>query len=148
MKGIFLTAILQYHHSVPLGEIMNVGVLLVFPAQRKLSFLYPRALGRLTNAYPNVPQKVLRAYFKGISAQIAILNQQGPEMLENLTNPADVRHFVDDKLLPEDSSVLQFSNPRVAVLYTTDLAVIEQQYRESYLAYYQPKTVLSKKNPV
>jgi Protein of unknown function (DUF3037) len=146
MKGIFLTAILQYHHSVPLGEIMNVGVLLVFPAQRQISFLYPLHLRRLTEAYPNVPEKVLKAYFKGISARVATLNQQRPDVFADLITPINVRQFVADKLLPEDSSVLQFGSIRPAVLYTTNITEIERQYRDSYLAYYQPETIIGKKD--
>jgi hypothetical protein len=146
MNGFFVTAILQYHHSIAVGEVMNVGVLLIFPAQRKLSLLYPSSLHRLTEAYPNVPQKVLKDYFKGMSNRIAKLNQKQPEELATLADPTKARQFIANELLAEDSSVLQFGSVRLAVLYTDELAQIEQRYRNQYLAYYQPETVIGKKD--
>jgi len=145
VKDIFLHSVLQYQHSQVLGEVLNVGVLLIFPTQKRLAFLYPEHLFRLKTAYPHAPERVIRTYFKGISKRIEQLNQQ-PEIFANFVNANYAIHFIAAELLPEDSSALQFGKVSTALLYTEDLGKIEKQYRNTYLSLYEPFQDIEKKD--
>lgn len=145
MKDIFLYSVLQYHHSQVLGEVLNVGVLLIFPAQKRLAFLYPEYLFRLKTAYPHLPERVIRTYFKGISKRVEQLNQQ-PEIFANFVNANYAVHFISAELLPEDSSALQFGKVSTVLLYTEDLEKIKKQYHHTYLSLYEPYQEIEKKD--
>jgi Protein of unknown function (DUF3037) len=145
VKDIFLYSVLQYHHSQVLGEVLNVGVLLIFPTQKRLTFLYPDHLFRLKTTYPHAPEKVIRTYFKGISKRIKQLNQQ-PEIFANFVNANYAVHFIATELLPEDSSALQFGKVSTALLYTEDLEKIKKQYYNTYLSLYEPFQDIEKKD--
>ena len=134
MNAVYQYSPLQYHFNSALGEVLNVGLLVIFPEQHKVEFVYPERLTRLKAAYPNaVPEKILKALFKGILQKIALLNKQ-PEIFNDYQNrPLD---FIDNELLIRDESALQFGEVRTGVLYTDDLANIVQQLRHLYLSIY------------
>lgn len=134
MNAIYQYTPLQYHFNSALGEVLNVGLLVIFPEQHKVEFVYPERLTRLKAAYPNsVPEKTLKAFFKGILQKVALLNRQ-PEIFSDYQNrPLD---FIDNELLIRDESALQFGEVRTGVLYTDDLANIVQQLHHLYLSIY------------
>ncbi|HAK76487.1 MAG TPA: hypothetical protein DCM71_06185, partial [Runella sp.] len=143
MNAVYQYSPLQYHFNTALGEVLNVGVLVIFPAQQKIEFVYPERLTRLKAAYPNgVSEKTLKAFFKGIVQKVACLNKQ-PEILNDYQNrPLD---FIDNELLIRDESILQFGEVRTGVLYTDNLTNIVQQLRNLYLAIYDLEQEESKK---
>ncbi len=143
MKNIFQYSILQYHHSAALGEVMNVGILVLFPEQQQLRFFHPERLTRLRAAYPNFPERVLKAYFKGIGARLKELNQQ-PEIFDNYVH--DSLAFIDNEILVRDSSALQFSEIKTSVLYSKDLDLVARQIYELYLSLYEADEDLWKRH--
>lgn len=133
MNSLFQYSLLQYHHSAITGEVMNVGVLAIFPEQRQIYFIHPERLTRLKAAYPNFPEKVLRSYFKGIQARTAQLNKQ-PELFNDYQESPET--FINNEILIRDSSALQFSKLRNTVLYSDDLSIVANQIAQLYLSLY------------
>jgi hypothetical protein len=134
VKNTFQYSLLQYHHSAALGEVMNVGVLVLFPEQQQLRFFYPDRLTRLRGSYPNFPERVLKSYFKGIDARLKELNQQ-PEIFENYAyQPID---FINNEILVRDASALQFGSLKTAVLYSSDIDLVAKQIANLYLSLYE-----------
>ncbi|WP_421829401.1 DUF3037 domain-containing protein [Larkinella sp.] len=133
MNSIFHYSILQYHHSQALGEVLNIGVLLWFPEQHQVIFRYPSRLSRISKLYPSFPEKTIRSYFRGITAKTQQLNKQPDIFIKYEQRP---RLFLDHEILIRDSSALQFSDVKTAVLYTDDLAAISDQFYRLYLSFY------------
>ena len=134
MNGIFQYCPLQYHYNSASGEVLNVGVLVLFPDQQKIAFVHPEKLNRLRAAYPNsVAERTLKAFFKGISGKVMALNRQ-PEVFSDYCNrPLD---FIDNEILIRDASSLQFGEIKTGLLYTEDLKHIVEQLKNLYLSLY------------
>lgn len=131
MKGQFFYAPLYYIHSQVLGERLGVGLLLVFPKERKVIFKYPSGLTRLTQAYDQVPDKLIKRLFQSIGAQCEELN----------TKPGifDEAYFSDpnpSQFLQPDDSALQFDPFRSGASYDTPEA-IAAHYASIYLGAYE-----------
>lgn len=134
MNSVFYYSILQYRYAQSLGEVLNVGVLLLFPEQRQAVFIHPERLGRIKKLYPKFADKTIRSYFKGIAARTSQLSKQ-PEIFANYEQHP--RQLIDHEILIRDSSALQFSDVKTAVLYTNDLAAISDQFYRLYLSFYE-----------
>ncbi len=133
MNSVFYYSILQYRYAQSLGEVLNVGVLLLFPEQRKAVFLHPERLGRIRKLYPKFSEKIIRSYFKGIVTRTEQLTKQ-PEIFADYEEHP--RQLIDNELLIRDSSALQFGELRPSVLYTDDLSAISNQFYKLYLSFY------------
>ena len=118
-SNIYTYSLLQYRHSQILEEVLNIGLLVYFPNSRRLEFVYPERLLRLKFAYPNVPDKTIRAYFKSFTEKIAALNQQ-PELYADFSLEKSLKDFAETELIPIDSSALQFGSTKRGLLYTND----------------------------
>ena len=113
--NIYTYSLLQYHHSLVLEEVLNVGVLVYYHQSQKLYFLHPNRLTRLRFAYPGLPEKTIRAYCNLFEERAAKL-YESPELFSRYNMEQSFAGFVNDELLPTDSSGLQFSNPKKALL--------------------------------
>ncbi len=133
MNSVFYYSILQYRYAQSLGEVLNVGVLLLFPEQRQAAFLHPERLGRIRKLYPKFAERTIRSYFKGIVARTNQLTKQ-PELFADYE--AHPRQLIDNEILIRDSSALQFSEVKPSVLYTEDLSAIGDQVYKLYLSFY------------
>lgn len=134
MNSVFYYSVLQYRYAQSLGEVLNVGVLLLFPEQRQAIFRYPDRLGRIRKLYPNFSEKTIRSYFKGIAARTSQLSKQ-PEIFANYEEHP--RQLIDNEILVRDSSALQFGELKPSVLYTNDLSAISDQFYKNYLSFYE-----------
>ena len=114
-KGTFIYALLQYHHSQILGEVLNIGLVAFFPIEQKLVFIYPEKLIRLRFAYPNLPEKTVKSYLKYFEGKVNDLNRQ-----HTLFSSNDLEHslerLLNEEFIAPDSSSLQFGNFKTAVL--------------------------------
>lgn len=133
MNSVFHYSLLQYRYAQSLGEVLNVGVLLLFPEQRQAVFLYPERLGRIRKLYPKFSEKVIRSYLKGIATRARQLSTQ-PEIFANYDQHP--RQLIDNEILIRDSSALEFSDLKTGVLFTDDLSVFSEQYYKLYLSFY------------
>ncbi|MGV3704532.1 MAG: hypothetical protein ACO1NU_04055 [Arcticibacter sp.] len=143
-KGIFTYALLQYHHSQLLGEVLNVGLIAYFPLQKRLEFIYPGKLIRLRFAYPHVPEKTIKAYFKYFNKRVEELNTN-PEIFSDYDLGTSLKVFLEREFLPSDSSSLQFGNFRTSVLYTLDLDHITNQLYNLYFSVFQSQENVAKR---
>jgi hypothetical protein len=132
-KGTYTYCLLQYHHSQYLGEVLNIGLLVYFPHQKKLVFLYPEKLIRLRFTYPNVPGKTIKAYFKYFEQRAEELSAN-PEIFADYDLSKSLQQFVNIEFLAPDSSALQFGNFRISVLYTPDIEHIKNQLYNLYFS--------------
>ena len=135
-KGNYTYCLLQYHHSQLLGEVLNIGLIVYFPQSKQLDFIYPEKLIRLRFAYPDVPEKTIKAYFKFFSQRIKELNAN-PEIFSDYDLSKSLQEFVNAEFLPADSSALQFGNFRTSVLYTPNLQHIKDQLYNLYFSVFQ-----------
>ncbi len=128
--------LLQYHHSQLLGEVMNIGLIVYFPTHRHLAFLYPERLIRLRFAYPVIPEKTIKGYFRYFNRRIAELNSS-PEFFSEQHIGRSLQTFVESEFLPADSSALQFGHYRSSVLYTDNIDHIKNQLYNLYFSVFQ-----------
>lgn len=133
MNSFYYYSVLQYRYAQSLGEVLNIGVLLLFPEQRQAVFLHPERLGRIRKLYPQFSEKIIRSYFKGLVSRTSQLSKQ-PEIFANYEEHP--RQLIDNELLIRDSSALQFGELKTGVLYTDDLTAISEQYYKLYLSFY------------
>jgi len=135
-NGTYSYCLLQYHHSQLLGEVLNIGLLVYFPEYKRLDFIFPDKLIRLKFAYPNVPEKTIKAYFKFFTRRVIELNLH-PEIFSDYELSNSLEQFVNKELIASDSSALQFGNYRTAVLYTANLEHIKNQLYNTYFSVFQ-----------
>lgn len=135
-KGTFTYALLQYRHSQILGEVLNIGLVAFFPAEQKLTFIYPDKLLRLRFAYPNLPEKTIKSYLKYFEERVADLNQQHSFFSRNYLEHS-LERLLNEEFIAPDSSSLQFGNFKTAVLYTSDTNKIVDQLYNLYFSVFQ-----------
>jgi hypothetical protein len=134
LKNIYQYSLLQYIHSQVLGEVLNLGVLLIFAEQGRVEFIYPENLQRLTLAYPTAPDRIIKGYLLGIEKKVASINNNPSFFADYQSNKAD--KFINDELLVADSSALQFSEVKSIPLYQKEMAQIKQDFKNRYLSLY------------
>lgn len=134
MNSFFQYCPLQYRYNSASGEVLNVALLVLFPEQQKIAFVFPEKLNRLRAAYPNsIAERTLKAFFKGIDSKVHALNRQ-PEIFNDYKNrPLD---FINNEILIRDASALQFGEIKTSVLFTDDLKQIVSQLKDVYLSVY------------
>jgi hypothetical protein len=135
-KGTFTYALLQYHHSQLLGEVLNIGLIVYFPEHKRLEFIYPEKLIRLRFAYPDVPEKTIKAYFKYFDQRVKDLNDSS-HIFHDYDLGKSLKVFLEKEFLAPDASALQFGNFRTSVLYTPDLERITNQLYNLYFSVFQ-----------
>ncbi|NJO02846.1 MAG: DUF3037 domain-containing protein [Bacteroidia bacterium] len=129
---------LSFEYSAVLGEIFNIGLLLVFP-DREVHFLYPKRLHRLREVYPDFGEQFIKENLKGFKRGVDKWNKaqaQQPIVVKDLDEYAlKVRNHL---LVPDDSS-LQFGPFIKGVLYTPDREKIVNHLYHQYFFPYQRK---------
>jgi len=131
MKKTYTYCLLQYHHSMILGEILNIGLLLYFPITNSLRFIHPENLLRLKNVYVNFPEKTILSYYDYFQARIAELNKT-PDIFYEYELVNSLKEFVEKEFLAADSSMLQFNNYSKAIIYINDLEKLVMQLSKVY----------------
>lgn len=124
--NLYTYCLLKYKHSPFLEESLNIGVLIYFYDSKRFVFKYSKTLNRVKCIYENVPEKTIKEYTRQIDR---ILNdyQNAPENLFPLDNHS-LKYFLSHSVLPNDATVLQFSN------YSTDyLRGFEEEFIVSIL---------------
>jgi hypothetical protein len=143
-KGTYQYALLQYHHSQLLGEVLNIGLVAYFPQQKRLEFIFPEKLIRLKYAYPNVPEKTIKSYFRYFQERVSTLNKT-PHLFYDHDMENGLQQFLEKEFLAPDASALQFGNYRNSVLYTPDLVKITDQLYNLYFSVFQIQDSNTKK---
>lgn len=107
MTTPFTYSVLQYRHSLVLGEAINVGILFQFPAAEKVEFIAGNA-HRLKLIYPDFDQTVYNYLIKSIEKK---LREEGNSLFHSVHLKTDFKKYIRSAVLPEDATVLQFQEP-------------------------------------
>lgn len=94
-------AVLKYRPSLLLDERVNLGLLFVFPEEKKVEFVYPKNLSRLSSLYPEVNLSQIKKYLKHFSNKAEKLNG---------TSAADSLTIIEDEFLIKDSNSFFFDD--------------------------------------
>ncbi|WP_286733056.1 MULTISPECIES: DUF3037 domain-containing protein [Sphingobacterium] len=124
--------ILRYNHSHLLGELINVGLLVYYVQERKVDFFYIDSFDRLTLLYPDFRGTYLKQQFSFIQKKIASIDTK--ELYEG-GKKLNILSYLEKKILPRDSSQLQFSE-NINVSYPKEYFIksdFERNLIESYL---------------
>lgn len=125
----FKYSLLKYCPSQLLGEQVNVGILFFFEAEQKFEFLYPRALGRLKNLFPDADLSNLKHYLETIKHKINQLpEQQGASQ--------DIYQLTRDGLFVADSNSFFFE--AVQSSQYRSIPQIIDNYTSQYFSSYHP----------
>ena len=136
IKGTFQYALLQYHHSQLLGEVLNVGLVAYFPEHKRLEFIFPEKLIRLRYTYPEVPEKTIKSYFRYFQDRVVTLNKS-PNLFYDQDLEHGLQQFLEKEFLAPDASSLQFGNYRNSVLYTQNIQQICDQLYNLYFSVFK-----------
>jgi hypothetical protein len=138
MSTLYQYSLLQYH-NLRREEWLTLGVLVLFPEHKQIRFLCPRKLRRLRDAFPDAPDKLLVSWLKGFEWQADSLNKK-PEIFSNHQLEHQSQQLISEFFLPSDSSSLQFSAVKSAVLYTEDIDVICRNLHELFFSVYEQES--------
>lgn len=133
-KQPFQYSLLRYRHSYLLSEELNVGILFFFPLERRLEFLYPNHLQRISGLYPDFSTHTLRKYLKAFEKQAGKLNRKHTDS-SSLFETSDLEELIEDYFLPKDATALLFTDVKKGTY--GNAGQILDFYREQYLSVYE-----------
>lgn len=146
MNNYFAYTILKYKYSQILGEIINVGLLVIFADE--VRFIYPPQLKRLRDFYPEVEEHHIKNYLTGFEQYAnSISNNLKQKPLE--FEESDFKTFAQKKVaefLVKDDSALQFSELHYSVRYIPSNKKIVENLFEKFFFPYLDKQEESGKN--
>jgi hypothetical protein len=143
-ENTYTYSLLQYRHSQILEEVLNVGVLVYFHQEQKLFFLHPEKLARLRFAYLDFPERTVKSYCKAFEAKALELTKQNSVFKEyDIAN--HFHSFVNHEFLPEDSSTLQFSNPKTGIIIDSDFQRINDRLYNLYFTVFDQHNEINKR---
>lgn len=146
MSSSFTYYLLRYVHSQVLEEVFNVGILFFFPSEKKVIFKYPKRLSQLNGVYQEFSEYLLRPYFQGFEIKANDLTSSWKGYASKKSSSL----FINEELNPEsfiveDSSALQFSEPKKGVL-NKDISSVVSDYFQIYFSHYQGKEFVKSKH--
>jgi hypothetical protein len=106
MSNYFIYSVLQYKHSLALGEILNVGILFYFPADLKFEFVTCDST-RAKLIYPDFNNSLYGSYFKAIKKKVVSHVDLFTEQIEDI----DFSQYVHKYILAADAAGLVFREP-------------------------------------
>ncbi|RFM30834.1 DUF3037 domain-containing protein [Chitinophaga silvisoli] len=118
MTNSFTYSVLQYHHSLMLGESINVGILFWFPSNEEIHFISGN-INRIKSLYSDFDQSLYNYLSKNITNKIRL--DKNP--IFTLSSFDDFKKFIKTSILPEDATVLQFQDPVNVVLGEIDIDI-------------------------
>lgn len=127
-------SILTYKHSLFLGEVLNVGVLFVFPDENLIEFHYPKKLNRLKGVYTDFNETLIKDYLKAFELTSRKLSKDFEPNIFGYNN------LISENFLIEDASALQFEPFRSGIYYST-YQEVREQYVNLVLGHYQSETI-------
>lgn len=134
--------LLKYVHSPFLGEEVNVGVLLYFPAQERMEFRFPESLRRVRALYPTLSERQLRTYLTSFAARVRQANAE----LKTAPSVEQYAAFIVRELLPPNATVLQFGACTKAIAHTADPVAAADHYYELFFGAVTPAAVPVRKD--
>jgi len=124
MKSKFTYSILQYRHSFLIREAVNVGILFAFHEENKIEFAFSNA-HRVKLIYPDFNPLLFNGTLNFI--QDKIKSESDNYLFKEFNINENFKDFLHNKLLREDSSVLQFTEP-IQAITINDIKVTVKNY--------------------
>lgn len=131
MKNTYTYSLLQYHHSIVLGEVLNLGLIIYLPSINRISFIHPISLNRFKIVYEDFPENTIISYYNYFQKRVKELNSNS-DIFYKYELKKSLKEFIEYEFLPADSSMLQFSNYNKAVLYTNNLDNLVKKLSKLY----------------
>jgi hypothetical protein len=135
-QGIFTYSLLRYIHSQVLGEVINVGILFIFPDQQRVIFKSPARLHRLKELYKCFSEHHVRQYLRSFEHKARQINKQWDLFAEHLIKHTPDK-FTSVQFIASDDTALQFDEARKGVLYTVDIEQIADALYQSFFSQFQ-----------
>ena len=107
MKNYFSYSILQYKHSVALGEILNVGILFYFSDTNKFEFASSNG-HRIKAVYPDFDLSLFNSYLRAITEKV----KKGIDLFTESTFKIEFSKYIHQHILAQDAAGLIFSEPK------------------------------------
>ncbi len=136
MTKIFKYSILKYRPSYLLGEQVNIGLLFFFLEDKKVLFLHPSKLRRLTQFYPDTNLRIIKKYLAAFNRKANKIDL--PSDLVNFDN------FIEDSFFAKDASSFYFTTVKSGSY--THLSKIIAYYNQLYFGVYEGKSKRNKKD--
>jgi hypothetical protein len=118
MNKQFTYSVLQYKHSLILGESLNVGILFYFPIENRFEFVKGDGT-RAKSIYPDFDNSTFNAYIKAITNKV----KEHVDLFNELENTSDFSKYIHQNILAIDAAGLVFKEP---VSTTTDIIDLKQ----------------------
>lgn len=129
MKETFSYSILQYKHSLLLREAVNVAILFSFPAQARLHFVAGNSY-RVKSIYPDFDQGSFNSIIRSIETR---LKSESHSLFLDKNAHTNLSKTIHERILPEDSTVLQFTEPVFAIQTWDSHEKVIKKYSELLL---------------
>lgn len=136
MTKIFKYSVLKYRPSYLLGEQVNIGLLFFFLEDKKVLFLHPKKLRRLTQFYPEANLSIIKKYLAAFDRKANKIDL--PRDLVNF----DV--FIENNFLAKDANSFYFTTAKSGS--GTHFKKIIDYYNQLYFSVYDDKNTRSKKD--
>ncbi len=115
MSNLITYSILQYNHSLLLGEVVNIGVLFYFPQEKTIKFVYNKPQ-RPKSIYPNFDSTTFNRYIRVIESRV---KQFKNDLHSEISLLKGFNEFINNHILKEDATALQFT-PAQQIINTFD----------------------------
>jgi len=106
MSKYFTYSVLQYKHSLALGEILNVGILFYFPDDGCFEFVNGDG-SRVKSVYPDFDNSLFNGYLKTIQTKV----KNKIDLFRQSPSVAEFEAFIEKHILAEDAAGLIFREP-------------------------------------
>jgi len=106
MNNYFTYSVLQYKHSLALGESLNVGILFYFPIENSFEFVSGDGY-RAKAIYPDFDNSLFNGYLKTIQTKI----KKHVDLFNENPVSSDFAKYIHKYILAEDAAGLIFREP-------------------------------------
>lgn len=106
MNKYFTYSLLQYKHSLVLGEILNIGILFYFPNEDNIQFIQGNS-NRAKSIYHDFDNLTFQSYLSIIYSNI----QSRLDLFIEEKDKKNIGEFINKYILANDSAGIIFSDP-------------------------------------
>ncbi len=135
MSKYFTYSVLQYKHSLALGEILNVGILFYFPENSCFEFINGDG-SRVKSVYPDFDITLFNGYLKTIQTKV----KDKTDFFRQFPSGDGFEQFIKKHILAEDAAGLIFRDP----VQVKNVFVDSKQAVEAYSQLLLPGIIIAK----
>lgn len=138
LNNNFQYCTLKYRHSIFLNENVNVGLLFFFEEERKLEFIYPKSLTRISHLYSNVNIGIIKRVQNIIRKKCYEINRSSI-FDDQVIFPTSIKErtfefLIKNKILLEDASSLYFDEIKTGLNFGTEKVI--SHYESDFFSCY------------